>query len=254
MFDHLIISPPFGNVINLDYTTSVCGTFTVQKRMGMYYRYLKTLRPVCKNGKVGWINSIGLRNPGIENLNLSKVEGKILSIALMDKKDMSVFLVKLRDYINNQKFNIKAIEVNISCPNAKINLMTNNEVNLLRNLGLEIIIKIPPSKTYLDMIDYYIQSGVWYFHLFNSFPTKRGGLSGKLIQGMYLKLIQKAKSKFGDSIKIIGGGGIQSIEDLRMYQQHGAEHFSVSTLFLHPLKLNKFLKDYKKDYEYITLQ
>ena len=95
MFDPLIISPPFGNVINLSYATSVCGTYTAQKRIGMYNRYLKTLRPVCKNGKVGWINSIGLRNPGIQNLTLSKVEGKILSIALMDKKDMSVFLVKL---------------------------------------------------------------------------------------------------------------------------------------------------------------
>ena len=96
------------------------------------------------------------------------------------------------------------------------------------------------------MIDYYSQCGVRYFHLFNSFPTKRGGVSGKLIQNLYLKLIKKAKDKFENSIKIIGGGGIQSIEDLQIYQQQGADHFSIATLFLHPLKLNKFLKEYKK--------
>jgi len=246
MFSPLIISPPFGNILNLDYATSVCGTFTAHRREGMYFRYLKTLRPVYKNGKSGWINSIGLKNPGIANLNSSKVNGKILSIALMDQKDMSLFLVKLEDYISNQKYNIKAIEINVSCPNAKVNLITNHEINLLKDFGLEIIIKIPPAKAYLDMIDYYSQCGVRYFHLFNSFPTKRGGVSGKLIQKLYLKLIKKAKDKFGNSIKIIGGGGIQSIKDLQMYQQQGADHFSISTLFLHPLKLNKFLKEYKK--------
>ena len=246
MFSPLIISPPFGNIINLNYATSVCGTYTAQKREGMYFRYLKTLRPVYKNGKNGWRNSIGLKNPGIANLNSSKVNGKILSIALMDQKDISLFLVKLEDYITNQKYNIKAIEINISCPNAKVNLITNYEINLLKNFGLEIIIKIPPAKSYLDMIDYYSQCGVRYFHLFNSFPTKRGGVSGKLIQNLYLKLIKKAKDKFENSIKIIGGGGIQSIEDLQIYQQQGADHFSIATLFLHPLKLNKFLKEYKK--------
>ena len=246
MFSSLIISPPFGNIINLDYATSVCGTYTAQKREGMYFRYLKTLRPVYKNGKNGWRNSIGLKNPGIANLNSSKVNGKILSIALMDQKDISLFLVKLEDYIINQKYNIKAIEINIICPNAKVNLITNYEINLLKNFGLEIIIKIPPAKSYLDMIDYYSQCGVRYFHLFNSFPTKRGGVSGKLIQNLYLKLIKKAKDKFENSIKIIGGGGIQSIEDLQIYQQQGADHFSIATLFLHPLKLNKFLKEYKK--------
>jgi dihydroorotate dehydrogenase len=246
MFNPLIISPPFGNIINLAYATSVCGTFTAQKRDGMYFRYLKTLRPVYKNGKNGWINYIGLRNPGIANLNSSKVKGKILSIALMDQKDMSFFLVKLEEYITNQKYNIKAIEINVSCPNAKVNLITNHEINLLKNFGLEIIIKIPPSKAYLDMINYYFQCGVRYFHLFNSFSTEKGGVSGKLIQKLYWKLIKKAKDKFGNSIKIIGGGGIQSIEDLQMYQQQGAEHFSISTLFLHPLKLNKFLNEYKK--------
>ncbi len=254
MFSPLIISPPFGNIINLDYATSVCGTFTAQKRKGMYFRYLKTLRPICKNGKIGWINSIGLKNPGIANLNSSKVKGKILSIALMDQKDMSLILAKLQKYIINQKYNIKAIEINISCPNAKVNLITNHEINLLKDFGLEIIIKIPPSKAYLDMMDYYFKCGVRYFHLFNSFPTRRGGISGKLIQNLYLKLIKKAKYKFGNSIKIIGGGGIQSTADLKIYQQQGADHFSISTLFLHPLKLNKFLSEYKNDYEYITLQ
>jgi hypothetical protein len=35
MFKNLIISPPFGNIVNFDFATSICGTYTADKRDGM---------------------------------------------------------------------------------------------------------------------------------------------------------------------------------------------------------------------------
>ena len=55
----LFISPPFGNYINLPFTTSIHGSFTNETREGLLKQILKTLRYSFEN-KV-WINKIGLR-------------------------------------------------------------------------------------------------------------------------------------------------------------------------------------------------
>lgn len=248
MFKNLIISPPFGNIVHFDFATSICGTYTAHKRDGMIYRYLKTLRPICKNNKLSWVNSIGLRNPGIKNINVSRIKGKILSISLINEGDILIFFEVLKNYIINE--NISAIEINISCPNAKIDLITNYEIGLLKSLGIEVIIKVPPIKRYLDIIEFYKKSDVEYFHLFNSFPCSKGGLSGALIKGLYFKLIKRAKERSGESIEIIAGGGIQSIYDIIDYKNIGINYYSISSLFFHPMKLVKLLNNYKKYIKY----
>ncbi len=245
MFKNLIISPPFGNIVNFDFATSICGTYTAHKSDGMVCRYLKTLRPICKNNKLSWVNSIGLRNPGIKNINLSRIKQKILSISLINEEDMVRFFEVLKNYIINQNVNLNAIEINISCPNAKIGLITNDEIALLKSLGLEVIIKVPPIKRYLEIIEFYKNSDVKYFHLFNSFPCSKGGLSGVVIKRLYFKLIKRAKESFGESIEIIAGGGIQSIYDIVDYRDIGVNYYSISSLFFHPMKFIKFFNDYK---------
>ena len=248
MFKNLIISPPFGNIFNFDFATSVCGTYTASKRKGMLYKYIKTLRPIYKNNKVSWVNSIGLKNSGIKNLNLSRSKGKILSIAFMDERDILIFFEVLKNYKMNE--NINAIEINISCPNAKVGFITNYEIDILKKLGLEIIIKVPFTKKYLDIIEYYKRCDIRYFHLFNSLPCKKGGISGVVIKELYFKLIKKAKSRFGKSINIIVGGGIQSINDVIGYNNMGIDYYSISSLFFHPIKLIKFFNDYNKYIKY----
>ncbi len=241
---NLIISPPFGNILNLDYASSVCGTYTANKRSGMIYSYLKTFRPVYKNNKIGWVNSIGLKNPGIVNLNYAKAKDKIVSIAFQNKDDASIFYDNLSPFCQNNKI-VKAIEINISCPNAKVNLVKAQEIELIKSLGVEVIVKISPTKSYLDLIKYYSDCGVNYFHLFNSFPCNSGGLSGVMLKNLYYNLIKKVLMEFGDSINIISAGGIDSIEDIMKYQKLGIKNYSISTLFLHPIKLFKFIKNYK---------
>ncbi|WP_407651282.1 hypothetical protein [Candidatus Bandiella euplotis] len=125
--------------------------------------------------------------------------------------------------------------------------MSEDEISELKSLELEIIIKVPPSKNHISIIEHYQRCGVKYFHLFNSFPTKNGGASGEVIREHYLRLVKRVNRVFGDSIQIIGGGGIQSVADILAYSEAGAEFFSVSTLFFHPLKLIKFIKDYKNE-------
>ena len=61
---NLFISPPFGNYINLPYTRSIKGSFTLEPRPGLFSQIIKTLRYSFEHK--GWINKIGLRNKGID--------------------------------------------------------------------------------------------------------------------------------------------------------------------------------------------
>ncbi len=247
MFNKLIISPPFGNIISWEFATSVVGTFTLMERKGLYSQYLKTFRPVYKNSQIGWRNSIGLRNPGMEKLKTEKLESKILSIAALKHDDY----YQIADHLINLKLNkglsVSALELNISCPNAKV-LLPESDVMRKLKMHFELIIKVPPYGDSVNTMSYFFCHNVKFFHLFNSYPTSKGALSGYFIKRKYLKLITKAKLFFGDDVNIIAGGGIQSIDDLNDYKSVGATFFSISTLFLHPLKLLKFYSQYKKYY------
>ena len=44
----LFISPPFGNYININNTTSIKGSFTLHPRDGLFIQILKTLRSYIK--------------------------------------------------------------------------------------------------------------------------------------------------------------------------------------------------------------
>ena len=60
----LFIGPPFGNYVSLPNTTSIKGSFTLEPRSGLFSQIIKTLRYSFQDK--GWINKIGLRNPGID--------------------------------------------------------------------------------------------------------------------------------------------------------------------------------------------
>ena len=66
----LYISPPFGNygrllnaITKSKEIIPIVGTFTCQPRDGKFVKILKTLRYDYNNQ--GWVNKIGLCNPGI---------------------------------------------------------------------------------------------------------------------------------------------------------------------------------------------
>ena len=94
----LFISPPFGNYISLDDTISVAGSFTLNPRYGLLGQIIKTLTYSYVHN--GWINKIGLRNKGIDYaINKYKNTDTIISIAILDKKEIPILLNKIPIYL-----------------------------------------------------------------------------------------------------------------------------------------------------------
>ena len=227
----LFISPPFGNYINLPHTISIKGSFTLEKRDGLFLQILKTLRYsyVYK----GWINKIGLRNKGIDSIVNNYDKNSIYSIAILNKNEIKKIQEKIPNDMN--------IEINISCPNVE----KENDFDLKDFLNIKrnwCIIKLSPTVDH-KLIDKYYKQGFRQFHCSNTIPIKEGGLSGNSIIPYNNKLVKHIKEHYKDSI-IICGGGIQTINDLDNYRKIGASHFSVSTLLFNPIKFLIFYSKY----------
>ena len=129
----LFISPPFGNYINTSKTTPIRGSFTLNERPGKWMQILKTLRYIPG---VGWINKIGLRNPGIDYAVKTYKKGEIISIAIMDKKEIKPILDKIPEDMD--------IELNISCPNTEKHMIGNGLKPFLNSKRNWCIVKLSP--------------------------------------------------------------------------------------------------------------
>ena len=230
----LFISPPFGNYINLPKTKSIKGSFTLEPRYGLLLQIIKTLRYDFTNK--GWINKIGLRNKGIEwAIKTYKYDKKsIVSIAIMDYKEIDILNKKIHKNMD--------LELNISCPNVKNNLIHDDLYKFLNNERQWCSIKLSPI-TDISLVDKYYKQGFRHFHCCNTLPTLNGGLSGITVQKYSLKLISEIKNKYPDTI-IIGGGGIRNIEDIKKYEHYGVNNFSISSLMFNPILFSIFYYKY----------
>ena len=63
----------------------VKGSFTLEPRDGLILQIIKTLR--YSFTYKGWVNKIGLRNPGIDYAIKTYKSGEIISIAIMEQKE-----------------------------------------------------------------------------------------------------------------------------------------------------------------------
>jgi dihydroorotate dehydrogenase len=228
----LFISPPFGNYINLPNTISIRGSFTLKKRHGKWTQILKTLRYDFILG--GWVNKIGLRNLGIDYAINTYKKGEIISIAIMNEKEIKPLINKIPDDMD--------IELNVSCPNTEKH-MINKGLKLFLNPKREwCIIKLPPNPKYND-IDRYYKEGFRQFHASNTLSTLHGGLSGTKLIPYTKNIILYIKKKYPLDTTIIAGGGIRSIKNIEYYKELGAHHFSVSSLLFNPfLSINLYFK------------
>ncbi len=229
---NIIISPPFGNIISHKKCTSICGTFTLHKRGSNWtkiYKGLKTTKPI----KGGWVNKVGLQNTGISSVKKFHPE-KIYSITALQYKDWD----KLFEII---PFNTK-LELNLSCPNIDSFIeLKNSQIQKYISKYPLVIFKLSPIKNVSDQIDRLVSFGAQYLHLSNTIPTARGGESGERLKQLSLKIIRKTHRKY-PHVRIIGGGGIYSIEDINLYKSAGANYFSIASIWFNPLKALKFLK------------
>lgn len=220
----LFISPPFGNYLNIPKTISIKGSYTLEPRPGIIKQVLKTLRYSSQLN--GWVNKIGLRNPGIDYAIKNYNKNHIVSIAILHKEEIKHFLKKIPKNMN--------LEINVSCPNTKHSLINENIQQFLNPNREWCIIKLSPT---IDkrLIDEYYKQGFRQFNCGNTLAIENGGLSGRSLIPYHSKNIQYIRKKYPDSV-IIATGGIQTWNDCLNYKKIGANHFSVSSLLFNPFK------------------
>lgn len=262
-----IISAPFGNYLQVPGCISTLGTYTLRYRGGWAYRLwrmLKTLRPFPG----GWINQLGLPNPGIMHL-VQRAErarpgdrywigDKIVSIHGFDQREWEELL---RAVLCLTPIPL-AIEFNISCPNVGSNrdlAAKVREVAEVHAFAMQartwhcgafpfFIYKLPPLR--YDMLarhvmnvtrDQIVKLGVGDrrpligFHCCNTLGTPRGGISGKPLKPLSLCAIEELHDRWPDSdTYLIGGGGVTGPEDVDEYAAAGADAVAVGSYLLNP--------------------
>lgn len=211
--------------------TSIKGSYTWEHRPGLIKQIVKTLRPV----KGGWVNRIGLRNPGIQHISFNDKDA-YYSIVGMNENEWSNFI----DYLPKEL----KLEINIGCPNEWAACFNPNHLQRYLAKFSDIILKVPACVT-IDDIAKYHDSGVRKLHMCNSLPTAQGGVSGAQLKQVTLPLIEQVKQKF-PNLMIIAGGGIYHLNDALDYAKAGAEGFSLSTVWFNPFKAIKLLNEIKK--------
>ena len=230
MLNKIILSPPFSNIYpNIKGSTRITGTYTLNRRRGMY-RVVTSLRKT----KNGWLNNVGLRNPGIINYNK---ENSIISVSLQDLSEWDEFfeILQAKSFL----YNILGIEFNISCPNHDTVNINNEMILQSKRIFKNTIIKMPHNSS-LDFIEKICDTDIDILHISNSQKTSKGGLSGKSLINNNLIKIHHIKENFNK--KVIAGGGIYSFKEILDYKSVGADYFSLGTCLINPFRTLKIIK------------
>ena len=230
----IIISAPFGNHWHPDYTMATLGTFTLRSRTGRWRQIFKTVRHA--NG--GWINQIGLRNPGIASLfkdyqsqHFYNARNKIISIHGFDTEEW----VKLINILSAFLVSTQLVELNVSCPNVADEKVDYQGIfALARRTFPNVIVKIPPIR-FENIMEGVMNAGVKNVHACNSYPTPVGGISGKPLRKITQAVIKEIRSTYGTDLVIIGGGGIHEGGDIHEYADAGADYFAIGTGMFNPM-------------------
>lgn len=219
--------------------------------------------------KAGIINSIGLENVGIEKFLTDKLP------VLKDKNIefvMNIAGSTLDEYIELAKIceenKIKAIELNVSCPNVKSGCLEfgTDEKTLYELVSLVrkeytgfLIVKLTPNVTLIENIGLAAQKAgadavsaintlkglsikIDYFNGKYNKTFVQGGYSGIGIKPVALNCVYRLSKVL--NIPIIGIGGIQKLEDVLEFLSAGAEAVQIGTAnFTHPETAEKLVKE-----------
>ena len=233
----IIISPPFGTYINVEWATSVTGTHTALARPGSrVLQFLKTVRPV----RNGWVNKIGLINKGVEAYDYSNPHYLYSVAAVADKKEWDIIL----DAIPCNRM----IELNVGCPNVSMAWPLRRHLAAFRLKSKLVVLKLPPPSLcslgvkWKNLIRLAFSVGITHFHTSNTIQTKKGGQSGRAIKPRALLAIDFIKTEFPESV-VIAGGGIYRPYDVCDYREAGATHFSLATIWFTPWLVPAIVKE-----------
>ncbi len=158
----IFIAAPFGNYIKTSNTISVTGSWTIEKRKGRIKQIVKTLRYT----KRGWVNKIGLRNPGFEHGIKNHKKNEVFSIAGIEEDDWKIFAELIPGDTN--------LEVNMSCPNIESHFTSGIE-NFSYESRQWYIGKISPLTTFDELEKYINEFNFKQIHACNTLPIEKGG-------------------------------------------------------------------------------
>ncbi|MBO0482331.1 dihydroorotate dehydrogenase [Candidatus Enterococcus courvalinii] len=246
------------------------GCFGFGKEYGQYYDLnqlgsimVKATTPQARFGNPtprvaetpsGMLNAIGLQNPGLEtvmNELLPELERYpdlpiIANVAGACEEDYVEVCEKIGDAPN-----VKAIELNISCPNVKhggIAFGTDPDVAFQLTQAVKKVSKVPiyvklsPNVTDIVPIALAIEAGgADGFTMINTLLGMRidlktrkpilanqtGGLSGPAIKPVAIRLIHQVAGV--SKLPIIGMGGVQTVDDVLEMIMAGASAVAVGT-------------------------
>jgi dihydroorotate dehydrogenase (NAD+) catalytic subunit len=208
----------------------------------------------------GMLNSVGLENPGVdyfENVIIKNLEGKITSPIITNINGRTI-----EEYVEIAKRvesidAVKAIELNISCPNVKDGGMAfgaRPEVAGAVTKAVKavttkpVIVKLSPNVTDIVAIAKIVEeNGADAVSLINTLlgmaidiKKKKpilgnifGGLSGPAVKPVALRMIYQVSQAV--KIPVLGMGGISCVEDAIEFFMAGASAISLGTgIFMNP--------------------
>jgi len=230
-------------------------TITLEKREG-------NPPPRVVESAAGLLNSIGLDNDGLKDFMFNKVpylERLKTSVIVSIAGDATDEFVKLTEQISKIPC-VKAIEVNLSCPNVthrntKFTLLAQDAnsvekiiARLRKITRLGLIAKLSPNVTDIKTIARAAKAGgADCVSLVNTYPGMAvdintmkprlggitGGLSGPAIKPLALKCVRDVYNSI--KIPVIAAGGIMQAEDAIEFILCGASAVQVGTAnFINP--------------------
>jgi dihydroorotate dehydrogenase (NAD+) catalytic subunit len=226
---------------------------------------LKNRKKVLRKISGGWINQMGWWNIGFDCWRdkiypKTKETPKIISIGGFS---IGEYLEMIRQ-LNEKK--VIAVELNISCPNVKINWEGNLSLfaDLMKQCRAEskhsLIVKLSIEKDYLQRAKIAEDVGIDAISTVNTVKGLTinsktgeffyGGISGKRIKEIGLRTVAEIRKTV--SILIFGGGGIYNWKDCQEYFWAGADAVSFGSIFFFQFwKTPLIVKLHKNDAEKI---
>lgn len=242
-------------------------TITVKPRRG------NPMPRICETPS-GMLNAIGLQNKGLEDF----LENKIPFFAKLKKTPLIVNIAgeSLDDFkilakaLHRERSVVKAIEINLSCPNVEAGGVSFNRkrermLEIVKTVRAEtpmpIIAKLSPELgDVIEIAGEVLRSGADALSLINTLKglainiyTRKprianvtGGLSGPAIRPVALRYVYEVKKNY--DVPVIAAGGIMSAQDALEFIIAGADLVALGTAnFVNPgstMTLIEGLEDY----------
>jgi dihydroorotate dehydrogenase (NAD+) catalytic subunit len=201
----------------------------------------------------GMLNAIGLQNPGLEKViseELKWLEQYEVPIVANVAGTLTEDYVEVAKHISKSK-NVKALELNISCPNVKCGGITfGTDAAIAAELtaavkavsDVPVYVKLSPNVTDIGEIARAVEAaGADGITMINTLIGIRldtrtgkpviangtGGLSGPAVKPVALRMVYEVAKQV--SIPIIGMGGITTVDDVIDFMSAGASAVAVGT-------------------------